>query len=166
MITGKRTYFFFRIRSMLYFLHVCLLSFFKISLLMAKCQKSENFLSELQQAFLQAKRSVQEQMVSQVNSRDPWPALFVWAWELSVSVKGFVCPARAGWRGLSIFTCKGLGPVGSGGKCWGWNSLCHPVSVFLHTQEQGDHWPASFPLIHCPIPCPFAFSTSPQIWRQ
>ncbi|KAJ7395600.1 Rab GTPase-binding effector protein 1 [Pitangus sulphuratus] len=34
----------------------------QISLLMAKCQKSENFLSELQQAFLQAKRSVQEQM--------------------------------------------------------------------------------------------------------
>lgn len=30
---------------------------------MAKCQKSENFLSELQQAFSQAKRSVQEQMV-------------------------------------------------------------------------------------------------------
>lgn len=45
-------------------------SFFKISLLMAKCQKSENFLSELQQAFLQAKRSVQEQMVRQVNSRE------------------------------------------------------------------------------------------------
>ncbi|XP_074452374.1 rab GTPase-binding effector protein 1 isoform X5 [Larus michahellis] len=35
----------------------------QISLLMAKCQKSENFLGELQQAFSQARRSVQEQMV-------------------------------------------------------------------------------------------------------
>uniref|UniRef100_A0A8C3KTN5 Rab GTPase-binding effector protein 1 n=1 Tax=Chrysolophus pictus TaxID=9089 RepID=A0A8C3KTN5_CHRPC len=35
----------------------------QISLLMVKCQKSENFLNELQQAFSQAKRSVQEQMV-------------------------------------------------------------------------------------------------------
>lgn len=37
---------------------------------MVKCQKSENFLSELQQAFSQAKRSVQEQMVRQLKSRD------------------------------------------------------------------------------------------------
>lgn len=44
--------------------------FLKISLLMAKCQKSENFLSELQQAFSQAKRSVQEQMVRQLKPRD------------------------------------------------------------------------------------------------
>lgn len=44
--------------------------FFKISLLMVKCQKSENFLNELQQAFSQAKRSVQEQMVRQLKPRD------------------------------------------------------------------------------------------------
>ena len=37
---------------------------------MAKCQKSENFLTELQQAFSQAKRSVQEQMVRQLKPRD------------------------------------------------------------------------------------------------
>ncbi|NXY61863.1 RABE1 protein, partial [Callaeas wilsoni] len=42
----------------------------KISSLMAKCQKSENFLSELQQAFLQAKRSVQEQMAVLTQSRE------------------------------------------------------------------------------------------------
>ncbi|XP_064893170.1 rab GTPase-binding effector protein 1 isoform X4 [Columba livia] len=42
----------------------------QISLLMAKCQKSENFLSELQQAFLQAKRSVQEQMAVLTQSRE------------------------------------------------------------------------------------------------
>lgn len=95
-------------------------SFFKISLLMAKCQKSENFLSELQQAFLQAKRSVQEQMVRQVNSRDPCPALFVWPLELSVSVKGFVCPAKAGWRGLSIFT-------------WPFVSFCAVLCVRAHS---------------------------------
>lgn len=44
--------------------------FFKISLLMVKCQKSENFLNELQQAFSQAKRSVQEQMVRQLKPSD------------------------------------------------------------------------------------------------
>uniref|UniRef100_A0A8C0FJ41 Rabaptin, RAB GTPase binding effector protein 1 n=1 Tax=Bubo bubo TaxID=30461 RepID=A0A8C0FJ41_BUBBB len=42
----------------------------EISLLMAKCQKSENFLSELQQAFSQAKRSVQEQMAVLTQSRE------------------------------------------------------------------------------------------------
>ncbi|XP_075025044.1 rab GTPase-binding effector protein 1 isoform X5 [Calonectris borealis] len=42
----------------------------EISLLMAKCQKSENFLSELQQAFSQAKRSVQEQMAVLIQSRE------------------------------------------------------------------------------------------------
>ncbi|NWI23261.1 RABE1 protein, partial [Sula dactylatra] len=42
----------------------------QISLLMAKCQKSENFLSELQQAFSQAKRSVQEQMAVLTQSRE------------------------------------------------------------------------------------------------
>ncbi|KAM6242361.1 rab GTPase-binding effector protein 1 isoform 2-T2 [Porphyrio hochstetteri] len=42
----------------------------EISLLMAKCQKSENFLGELQQAFSQAKRSVQEQMAVLTQSRE------------------------------------------------------------------------------------------------
>ncbi|NXR08308.1 RABE1 protein, partial [Semnornis frantzii] len=41
----------------------------QISLLMAKCQKSENLLGELQQAFAQAKRSVQEQMVRELQPR-------------------------------------------------------------------------------------------------
>lgn len=138
-------------------------SSFKISLLMAKCQKSENFLSELQQAFLQAKRSVQEQMVRQINSRDPWPALFVWPWELSVSVKGFVCSAKGGWGGLSIFTCKGPGPVSSDGTRWSWNSSCHSVS--MHVQEHGDHWPTSFLLIHNLMSCFFSILISPPISR-
>ncbi|XP_042735560.1 rab GTPase-binding effector protein 1 isoform X3 [Lagopus leucura] len=42
----------------------------EISLLMVKCQKSENFLNELQQAFSQAKRSVQEQMAVLTQSRE------------------------------------------------------------------------------------------------
>uniref|UniRef100_A0A8B9QJI9 Rabaptin, RAB GTPase binding effector protein 1 n=1 Tax=Apteryx owenii TaxID=8824 RepID=A0A8B9QJI9_APTOW len=42
----------------------------EISSLMAKCQKSENFLNELQQAFSQAKRSVQEQMAVLTQSRE------------------------------------------------------------------------------------------------
>ncbi|XP_061868300.1 rab GTPase-binding effector protein 1 isoform X4 [Colius striatus] len=42
----------------------------QISLLMAKCQKSENFLRELQQAFSQANRSVQEQMAVLTQSRE------------------------------------------------------------------------------------------------
>ncbi|NXP77091.1 RABE1 protein, partial [Ramphastos sulfuratus] len=41
----------------------------QISLLMAKCQKSENLLGELQQAFAQATRSVQEQMVRELQPR-------------------------------------------------------------------------------------------------
>lgn len=85
---------------------------------MAKCQKSENFLSELQQAFLQAKRSVQEQMVSQVNCRDhEQPCL---------SEPGSsVCLSKAlcAQPGLSISTCKGPGPVSSGGSA-GAGSVC------------------------------------------
>lgn len=81
IITGNFRMLFFKICFMLYisvcvyfclivgFFFVCF-CFFKISLLMVKCQKSENFLNELQQAFSQAKRSVQEQMVRQLKPRD------------------------------------------------------------------------------------------------
>lgn len=124
-------------------------SFFKISLLMAKCQKSENFLSELQQAFLQAKRSVQEQMVSQVNCRDhEQPCL---------SEPGSsVCLSKAlcAQPGLSISTCKGPGPVSCGGSAGAGSvvSFCAAVCVPAHSGA-GRSLPSSFPLIHCPIPC-------------
>lgn len=70
MITGKTTSVVISSsKSVSCFISLCGFAFFKISLLMAKCQKSENFLSELQQAFSQAKRSVQEQMVRQLKPR-------------------------------------------------------------------------------------------------
>lgn len=93
MITGKRTSVVISSKSVSCFV---LFLFLKISLLMAKCQKSENFLSELQQAFLQAKRSVQEQMVRGLKPRDDL-ASTVWPLELSVFVKGFVLLPRQAW---------------------------------------------------------------------
>lgn len=80
-----------------------------------------------------------------------------------MSVKGFVCPARGGCRGLSIFTCKGPGPVSPDGECWSWSSLCHCVLLSVFMQEHGDHWPASLFLIHDLIPYLFCILTSPQI---
>lgn len=98
---------------------------------MAKCQKSENFLSELQQAFSQAKRSVQEQMVRECKAGAHLSSTTCLTSGLGVFAEGFVVLPSQGWLERAVWrSVWRRWWVGSGSKCWTCSTL-QGLSYFL-----------------------------------